>query len=148
MTQYPSLASSLSFFYSDYANALNLSRAFDAQVQRDATTAVSEHYAALCAIATRQIYGGMEITVGQSTTGTGYSASDIMVFVKEIATSNYVNTVDVINPAWPFFAYTNPAMVDYMILPVMEYAQKNFPNAWAPHDIGQVYPIADGAYQL
>jgi hypothetical protein len=91
MSSYPSLESSLSFFYSDFAEALALSNAFDAKVQSEATASVSAHYAALCAIAARQVYSGLEITVGKATDGS-YNTSDVMVFVKEIATSNYVNT--------------------------------------------------------
>lgn len=91
MSSHPSLESSLSFFYSDYAQALALSSAFDAKVLSEATASVSAHYAALCAIAARQVYSGLEITVGKAQDGS-YNTSDVMVFVKEIATSNYVNT--------------------------------------------------------
>lgn len=59
-------------------------------------------------------------------------------FQSEIATSNYVNTVDVMNPAFPFWAYTNPDMIAYAILPVLLYSEQTFPATIlsAPHDIG------------
>ena len=141
MSQYPSLESSLSFFHGDYATVSQMSAQFDSQIQSAASGNVSENYAALCAIAARQVYSGLEITVGKDASG-AYNTSDVMVFVKEIATSNYVNTVDVINPAFPFLAYTNPDMIEYAILPVILYAEQTFPKniLSAPHDIGTGKP--------
>lgn len=152
MTEYPSLESSLSFFYQDYANASSMSAEVDSKLQEDATAAVTgnDNYPALCAIATRQVYGGLEITVGKTASGS-YNSSDIMVFVKEIATSNYVNTVDVIAPFFPFMSYMNPDMIEYALLPVIGYVEQgDFPKSTmsAPHDIGSAYPIADGAHQV
>jgi hypothetical protein len=151
MTQYPSLESSLSFFYNDYTTASAMSAQLDEQLQSDATSAVpgNNNYPSLCAIVTRQVYGGLEITVGKTASG-AYNSSDVMVFVKEIATSNYVNTVDVIAPFFPFFAYMNPSMLEYALMPVIEYVENgDFPTTIksAPHDIGSAYPIADGAHQ-
>lgn len=152
MTEYPSMESSLSFFYDDYATASAMSAEVDAKLQEDATSATpgNDNYPALCAIATRQVYGGLEITVGKTASG-AYNASDIMVFVKEIATSNYVNTVDVIAPFFPFMSYMNPDMIAYSLLPVIGYVEQgDFPKTTksAPHDIGSAYPIADGAHQV
>ena len=147
MSQYPSLESSLSFFHSDFASVSAMSASFDAQVQADAASVVSAHYADLCAITARQVFSGMEITIGNTISGE-YNTSDIMIFMKEIATSNYVNTVDVMSPAWPFFAYINPDMLQYMVRPVIEYSEGYFPNQWAPHDIGKAYPNATGPSQV
>lgn len=137
MSQYPSMESSLSFFYNDYSNVSQMSTSFDNQVQSAASSNVSDNYAALCAISARQVYSGLEITVGKDASG-NYNTSDVMVFVKEIATSNFVNTVDVMNPAFPFWAYTNPDMIAYAILPVILYSEQTFPKSIlsAPHDIG------------
>lgn len=152
MTEYPSLESSLSFFYNDYATVSAMSAEVDAKIQQDAASAVpgNDNYPGLCAIATRQVYGGLEITVGKTASG-AYNSSDIMVFVKEIATSNYVNTVDVIAPFFPFLIYMNPDMIAYSLLPVIDYVEQGaFPKTTksAPHDIGSAYPIADGAHQV
>ncbi|KAK9899072.1 putative glutaminase A [Cystobasidium minutum MCA 4210] len=151
MAEYPSLESSLSFFYNDYATVSSMSAEVDAKIQEDATAAVpgNENYAGLCAIAARQVYGGLEITVGKTSSGS-FNTSDIMVFVKEIATSNYVNTVDVIAPFFPFLIYMNPDMIPYSLIPVINYVEQgDFPKSTksAPHDIGSAYPIADGAHQ-
>ena len=137
------MESSLSFFYNDYATVGQMSAQFDSQVQTAASSSVTANYAALCAIAARQVYSGLEITVGKDSGG-NYNSSDIMVFVKEIATSNYVNTVDVMNPAFPFWAYTNPDMIEYAILPVILYSEQTFPSniLSAPHDIGTGTPVS------
>jgi hypothetical protein len=148
MSAYPSLESSLSFFYNDYETASSLSSNFDTQVNTDATAYVSAHYADICALVARQVWSGTEITIGKNANGSGYNTSDIMIFQKEIATSNYVNTVDVMSPMWPFFAYTNPDMLAWMLRPVIEYSEQVFPHQWAPHDIGTAYPNATGANQV
>ena len=81
MSAYPSLQTSIGFFHSDYVQALTLSQAFDAQVSQ-AANAISADYAGLCAISARQVFSGVEITIG--TTTSGYNTSDVMMFVKEV----------------------------------------------------------------
>lgn len=75
----------LAFFYSDYANAVKTSAAFDADLQSTATEKVSTAYAGLAALATRQVYGGLEVTVGRSS-ATVYNRTDILAWTKEIGT--------------------------------------------------------------
>lgn len=78
------MESSLSFFYNDYEEVAQMSADFDAQIQSAASGNVTSNYAALCAIAARQVYSGLEITVGKDASG-NYNTSDTMVFVKGIA---------------------------------------------------------------
>ena len=80
MASYPSLSSSLNFFYDDLATAASASAAFDAQLQADATKSINAQYAALCALAARQVWGGMEITIGRTASG-AYDTDDVMLFV-------------------------------------------------------------------
>lgn len=35
-----------------------------------------------------------------------------------------------------------------MLLPVIQYSETVFPHPWAPHDIGEAYPNATGAFQV
>lgn len=85
MASYPSLEASLAAFHGDFAFSLQLSSAFDTKVKADAIAAVNEKYASLCALAARQVFSGMEITVAKSQDGS-YNTSDVMIFMKEIAT--------------------------------------------------------------
>lgn len=104
MSAYPSLQSSLSFFYSDYANALSMSQNFDAQIQSAATSVYSAHYADICALISRQVWSGTEVFVPQLPAG-GYDTSMAELYQKEIATSNDISTVDVLAPSIPYFLY-------------------------------------------
>lgn len=81
MEQYPSLNSSLSYFYEDYSESLRISNTFDLGVQDTAVGLAGEKYAALCALAARQVFGGIEISIGLDAQG-NYNTSDVMVFAK------------------------------------------------------------------
>ena len=81
MEQYPSLNSSLSYFYEDYSESLRISNTFDLGVQDTAIDQAGEKYAALCALAARQVFGGIEISIGLDAQGK-YNTSDVMVFAK------------------------------------------------------------------
>ncbi|KAM0751569.1 DUF1793-domain-containing protein [Meredithblackwellia eburnea MCA 4105] len=143
-TQHPGLIPSLTFFYNDYANAVSSSAAFDSALQSAGTSVASAKYAGLAALAVRQVYGGLEITVGKQSS-TAYNSSDILAWTKEIATSDYISTVDVTYPAAWFFAYANPNMIRYLIEPVLQYQAKGlYPQPYALHDFGK-YPIAGEA---
>jgi len=81
MSQYPSLESSLEFFWSDYTASYSISNAFDLAVQEKALGLAGSEYAGLCALATRQVFGGIEVTIGKDAQG-NYNKSDVMVFMK------------------------------------------------------------------
>lgn len=64
--------------------------------------------------------------------------------IKEISSDGDLQTVDVVFPASTLFLYTNPLLMELMLLPLLAYAnnetsmQYNLP--WAPHHLG-IYPI-------
>ncbi|KZV67101.1 DUF1793-domain-containing protein [Peniophora sp. CONT] len=141
-TSYSSVASALSAFVGDYSAAVTRAKTFDDKVHKDASK-ISSDYAGIVALSLRQAFGATELTV--SKTSSGYNASDVLMFMKEISSDGNMNTVDVIFPAYPAFLYTNPEFAKYLLLPLFEYqASGQYPNKWAVHDMGASYPKALG----
>ncbi|CCM03143.1 uncharacterized protein FIBRA_05265 [Fibroporia radiculosa] len=142
-SKYPTADDAISEFLGDYNNALARANAFDAQVSADANK-ISSTYAGLVALSVRQVFGAIEITVSKTSSGQ-FNTSDIMTFLKEISSDGNVNTVDVIFPGWPLFIYTNPVIGRDLLLPLLNYQETGqYPNMWACHDMGSIYPQALG----
>ncbi|GBE79652.1 DUF1793-domain-containing protein [Sparassis latifolia] len=133
----------ISSFLGDYNAALIRAQALDAQINSDASQ-ISSNYSAVVALSVRQTYGGIEITVSKNSAGQ-HNTSDVMVFLKEISSDGNVNTVDVIFPAWPLFLYADPIIGKNLLVPLFAYQETGqYPNAFALHDMGSVYPQALG----
>ena len=142
-TKHRTVASAISTFIDNYANALARANAFDAKVKTDASK-ISSDYADIVALSVRQAFGSIEITVSKDSGG-NFNTSDIMTFMKEVSSDGNTNTVDVIFPAWPIFLYTNPTLGAQMLEPLFRYqATGQYPNKWAVHDMGAHYPQAIG----
>jgi Domain of unknown function (DUF4965)/Domain of unknown function (DUF1793) len=93
-------------------------------------------YAALCSLATRQAFGGIELV--------NTSASPLL-FLKEISSDGNVSTVDVIYPSFPILYYLNPTLVSLILAPVLTYVESgNWPQTYCVHDLGPSYPNASG----
>ncbi|KAJ3971497.1 hypothetical protein EV361DRAFT_799932 [Lentinula raphanica] len=142
-SEYSSPADVISAFLGDYSAALTRANTFDAKVQSDAS-AISAEYAAIAALSIRQSLGANEITISKESSG-AWNTSDVLVFLKEISSDGNVNTVDVINPAWPIYLYTNPALGKYLLEGLFRYQETGlYPNKWSVHDLGASYPKALG----
>ncbi|KZT27177.1 DUF1793-domain-containing protein [Neolentinus lepideus HHB14362 ss-1] len=142
-SQYSTVDAAVVDFHADYGNALSVAKAYDAQVQSDASK-VSSNYADIVALSIRQALATVELTISRSSNGS-WNTSDVMTFMKEISSSGDVSTVDVIYPSWPIFLYTNPELGKYLLLPLFEYqASGQYPNQWSVHDLGGPYPQALG----
>ncbi|KAI0650359.1 DUF1793-domain-containing protein [Trametes meyenii] len=141
-TRFSTVASAISTFLGDYANALARAKAFDAKVDADANK-ISADYASIVELSIRQGFGAVETTVGRD--GDSFNTSDVLTFMKEISSDGNVNTVDVIFPSWPLFLYTEPKIGKQLLLPLFEYqATGQYPNKWSVHDMGASYPKAVG----
>lgn len=126
----------LSFAYDDASAALGRANTLDASISSAAVAAGGAHYAALCALALRQAFGGVELV--------GTQAQPWM-FLKEISSDGNVSTIDVIYPALPVFYYTNPYLLSLLIAPVLAYTESgNWPQTYCVHDLGSSYPNASG----
>jgi len=109
---------------------------FDADLTADLTKAGGEAYAQLAVLAFRQTIAAHELAADVDGTP--------MLFPKENYSNGCISTVDVIYPSAPFFLFFNPALVQALMKPAMEYAAlPRWKWPFAPHDLG-TYPLADG----
>ncbi|KAI0096808.1 hypothetical protein F4776DRAFT_651374 [Hypoxylon sp. NC0597] len=108
----------------------------------------AESYYAIVALSARQVMGAYVFAVPPSTPDSSDKSGDPvepLMFQKEISSNGNMNTVDVIYPASPFFLYANPALLKYVMQPLLELQEGNFyPNTYSIHDIGAQFPFAIG----
>jgi hypothetical protein len=108
----------------------------ESKLVRDAAAIGGDKYAALTALAYRQVMAGHKIAADWDGTP--------VVFSKENTSNGCIGTVDVIYPACPFFLVYNPALLEAQLKPLMDYsASKRWRFPFAPHDLG-TYPKANG----
>ncbi|CAF9909220.1 MAG: hypothetical protein HETSPECPRED_008882 [Heterodermia speciosa] len=133
---FPSVGKLLSFHYMDYQNAAKLAGEYAARIVEDAQKSGSEDYADIVSLAARQIIGA-----------TSFSGipDDPILFIKEISSNGNFQTIDIMFPASPFFLYTNPRWLAYMLEPTIEHTLSGqYPNKYAMHDLGAHFPNATG----
>lgn len=113
-------AALLAWHYADYASASSLAANYSSQLAIDAYESGSDSYVDIVALAARQVMGG--------TTFSGTPENPIL-FLKEISSNGNSQTVDVIFPAWPFFLYTQPRWLAYLLEPLLEHmGSGQYPN--------------------
>ena len=133
---FTSVESLLSFHYLDYHNAFNLAANYSAQLIEDADRSGSEDYADILALTARQVIGATSFS------GT---PDDPILWMKEISSNGNFQTIDVMFPSFPFFLYTNPRWLAYMLAPTIEHTLSGqYPNKYAMHDLGAHFPNATG----
>ncbi|KAL8815331.1 MAG: hypothetical protein Q9223_005520 [Gallowayella weberi] len=126
----------LDFHYLDYNTAASLATNYSAQLAIDAFRSGSEDYVDIVALTARQVMGA---TVFSGT------PDDPILFLKEISSNGNFQTIDVIFPAFPFFLYTNPRWLAYLLEPLIEHTLSGqYPNKYAMHDLGSHFPNATG----
>lgn len=126
----------ISFHYSDFENAAVLAANYSAQLDKDAYRSGADDYVDIVALSARQVLG--------ATTFSG-TADNPILFLKEISSNGNFQTIDVIFPSFPFFLYTNPRWLAYILEPLMEHMLSGqYPNKYAMHDIGTHFPNATG----
>jgi Domain of unknown function (DUF1793)/Domain of unknown function (DUF4965)/Domain of unknown function (DUF5127) len=126
----------LTFHYLDFATASALSANYSAQLAIDAYQSGAADYVDIVALAARQVMGA---------TSFAGTPDDPIIFVKEISSDGNTQTIDVLFPAFPFFLYSNPKWLAYMLEPLIEHTLSGqYPNKYAMHDIGSSFPNATG----
>ncbi|KAA8567533.1 hypothetical protein EYC84_008009 [Monilinia fructicola] len=133
---YPHADALLDFHYHDFHKAFHLANNYSDQLAIDALQSGSEDYKDILALSARQVLGAASFS------GT---PDDPIIFFKEISSDGNMNTIDVIYPAFPFFLYTNPRWLAYMLEPLIEHMLSGqYPNDYAMHDLGSSFPNATG----
>lgn len=120
----------------DYSSLTSRSRAFDENLMADLAQVGGEQYAEVAALAYRQAFGANKLAIGSDNTP--------RMFLKEISSCGCAQTADVIYPESPILLLLNPKLLEYSLIPLLEYAQAGaWPYPYAPHDLG-TYPIDNG----
>ena len=126
----------ISFHYNDYAHAFKLAANYSAQVAKDAYASGSDNYKDIVELSARQVMGATSFS------GT---PDNPLIFLKEISSNGNCQTIDVIFPSFPFFLYTNPRWLAYLLEPLIEHmGSGQYPNQYAMHDLGRHFPNLTG----
>ncbi|KAI1098532.1 DUF1793-domain-containing protein [Jackrogersella minutella] len=126
----------LQYHYDDYETAVYLASNYSEQLAKDAYASGSQDYQDIAALSARQVLGATQFS------GTRHSP---IIFLKEISSNGNFQTVDVIFPAFPFFLYTNPQWLAYLLEPLLEHQLSGqYPNDYSMHDLGFHFPNATG----
>ncbi|KAL2835550.1 hypothetical protein BJY01DRAFT_223549 [Aspergillus pseudoustus] len=133
---FDSVESLLSFHYYDFSDAARLAANYSLQLADDAYQSGAQDYVDIVALTARQVMG--------ATTFSG-TPEDPILFLKEISSNGNFQTIDVIFPSFPFFLYTNPRWLAYLLEPLIEHMLSGqYPNKYAMHDLGTHFPNATG----
>jgi hypothetical protein len=126
----------LRFHYADFQTAVRLAKDYSTQLYKDAYKSGSDDYVQIVALSARQVLG--------ATSFSGTPENPIL-FMKEISSNGNFQTIDVIFPSFPFFLYTNPKWLAYLLEPLIEHMLSGqYPNDYAMHDLGTHFPNATG----
>lgn len=129
-------SSLIAFNYNDFKHARRLAADYSAQVATDAYASGGENYRDIAALSARQVMGATSFS------GT---ADNPLLFLKEISSNGNCQTIDVVFPSFPFFLYTNPKWLAYLLEPLMEHMLSGqYPNQYAMHDLGTHFPNMTG----
>jgi hypothetical protein len=124
------------FHYQDFRHASSLAATYSQQLRQDAYASGSESYKDIVELSARQVLGA---TVFSGT------PDNPILFLKEISSNGNCQTVDVIFPAFPFFLYTNPRWLAYLLEPLLEHMLSGqYPNDYTMHDLGAHFPNMTG----
>lgn len=124
------------FHYLDFEKAAALATNYSTQLATDASHSGSHNYVDILALSARQVVG--------ATTFAG-TPDNPLLFLKEISSDGNAQTIDVIYPSFPFFLYTNPRWLAYLLEPLIEHMLSGqYPNRYAMHDLGAHFPNITG----
>lgn len=136
MTAFTNAQDMIRNHYSDFDLASALANNYSQQLDIDAFASGSSDYRDIAALSARQVLGATQFS------GT---VDNPILFLKEISSNGNFQTVDVIFPSFPFFLYTNPRWLAYLLEPLLEHmASGQYPNKYSMHDLGYHFPNATG----
>lgn len=135
-TYFPDPEQMIKYHYDDFKAASSLAQNYSDQLAVDAYASGSSEYQEIAALSARQVLGATQFS------GT---PDNPILFLKEISSNGNFQTVDVIFPAFPFFLYTNPRWLAYLLEPLLEHQLSGqYPNDYSMHDLGLHFPNATG----
>ncbi|KAH8701315.1 glutaminase A [Phaeosphaeriaceae sp. PMI808] len=133
---FPDHESLIKFHYQDFDKANAIAGNYSEQLRIDAYQSGSTNYVDIVALSARQAMGATSFS------GT---PDNPLLFLKEISSNGNSQTVDVIFPAFPFFLYTQPKWLAYLLEPLLEHQLSGqYPNKYSMHDLGSHFPNLTG----
>ncbi len=124
------------YHYNDFETASRLAKNYSEELSKDAFASGSTEYEEIASLSARQVLGATEFA------GT---PDNPLLFLKEISSNGNCQTVDVIFPSFPFFLYTNPRWLAYLLEPLIEHQLSGqYPNDYSMHDLGYRFPNQTG----
>ncbi|KLO07475.1 hypothetical protein SCHPADRAFT_881683 [Schizopora paradoxa] len=139
----------ISFVLDDFDTARSTADAFD-QMINDISLSNVTGYTDLLSLATRQIFGALEITIPKASNGT-WNRSDIMIFSKDlgdVSSAGITNVVDVMYAGFPAILYLNPGLGKHLLYPILASQVDNgklIGQAYAPMNLGSEFPNASSS---
>ncbi|KAI0289968.1 DUF1793-domain-containing protein [Russula brevipes] len=133
-------------FLNDFSNASSRAQELDRKILQD-TASVSDQLWDLVSIATAQVFGSTQLTVGTDALG-NFNKSDVMMFMKNIGggKANRVNAVETLYSAFPALMYIDPTLGAPLLEPLFRFqASPNYSIPFAAADLGSSYPNATGS---
>ncbi|KAI9464135.1 hypothetical protein BJY52DRAFT_888853 [Lactarius psammicola] len=129
-------------FLNDFVNATSRAQQLDSEILQDAA-AVSGALGDLVSLATAQVYGSIQLTIGFDASNNP-NKSDVMAFMKDVGGSNTntnrVNAVETLYSAFPAFMRIDPKLGGLLLEPLFQFqASLGYPYPYAAADLG-VYP--------
>jgi hypothetical protein len=139
------------YVLADAAAARDRAVKLDAKIEQAATAAGGVGYSAMCALAARQCYGGMELAIGPD--------GSTWLLGKELSTGAGVNTVDIFDQAYLMWLFLDPGLIPLVMAPILTWCAsgewqkaslwtdipswKHSKTRYCVHNLG-VYPVAKG----
>jgi Domain of unknown function (DUF4965)/Domain of unknown function (DUF5127) len=129
-------AQMIDYHYKDFKSSWKLAQNYSQQLAVDAFKSGSTSYVDIVALSARQVLGATSFS------GT---PDNPVIFLKEISSNGNCQTVDVIFPSAPFFLYTNPRWLAFLLEPLLEHQLSGqYPNKYSMHDLGLHFPNQTG----
>ncbi|KAJ7884201.1 DUF1793-domain-containing protein [Mycena olivaceomarginata] len=142
-SQHASIGDAVHAFMADFPAARARAIELDQKILKDAA-AVSQDYADLVSLATRQAMAGIEITLSMLQDGS-FNLSDVKAFMKDVGNSQRVNPTEAIYAALPAFMYLNANITGALLEPLLEYqSSSHYTNPYAAPDLGVTFPAVTG----
>ncbi|KAJ7458877.1 DUF1793-domain-containing protein [Mycena latifolia] len=142
-SQYSTIGDAIDAFVADFPSARERAVALDQKILQDARV-VSQDYADLVSLATRQTIAGVEITLSETESGQ-WNMSDSQAFMKDVGNSQRVNPTETIYAALPALIYLNASLSGLLLEPLLRFqSSPSYGNPYAAPDLGTPYPLAPG----
>ena len=116
---YSDTFSAVQAFINGYSNTSVAAQLTQGFVANNSISSAGTEYSTITKLATRQAYGGCDITIPKDTLDT----NSTMIFVDEMSSGGGIQTTDVVYPIFPIWYVMSPQWFKYTLEPLLQYLQ-------------------------